>query len=367
MRLTEKHILHFNSLHGQTITRGKLKKFHDALRADITAKRIDAHVPGGVECIDILKRLSSAIHAMNGKYKKIEKLSVQRVKVPKVVIPPVVKKKPKVAPKPKPVPKQTPKHAAAPKPATPTPAKVVKNLSGIFGFTTADEVPAESGDTFTLPGEIGKLLGNLQRYKLEIVVSGETHSSKSEMAKQIGDAFVGGGFKTAYIDWEQGGMKSKDTDAGMKRNVSDINRKKLFVSPDKNGHELPRTLEAIKSLHRYFEVVVIDSGTKLKQITNSWIDELREQYPNVIWVPVMQQNEKGGTRGGSAAEFDAPVVIKTYRPDRTDFTKNYAEVVKNRGNKTGLFYNIASKQIISDPTLKKAEPAKAQRVNEPYV
>jgi polynucleotide 5'-kinase involved in rRNA processing len=59
------------------------------------------------------------------------------------------------------------------------------------------------------------MLGNLQRYKLEIIIAGETHSGKSELGKQIADAFVSGGFKVGYIDWEQGGMQSKDTRASM--------------------------------------------------------------------------------------------------------------------------------------------------------
>jgi hypothetical protein len=43
---------------------------------------------------------------------------------------------------------------------------------------------------------------------------------------------------------------------------------------------------------------------------------------------LFQQTEKGGTRGGTSAEFDAPVVLKTYRGDESDYTKNYAYVFK---------------------------------------
>jgi hypothetical protein len=209
-----------------------------------------------------------------------------------------------------------------------------------LGFITADKRPQKMGDTFTLPGVIGSILGNLQRYKLEIVIAGETHSGKSELGKQIADAFISIGDEVCWIDWEQGGLRSDHTYESIERNVKPENRKKLHVSSD-----VPKNLEAVKALGKKFRVVVIDSGSSLKLVTNSWIDELREEYPETVWIPLMQQNEKGGTKGGTSAEFDSPVVIKTYRPDENDYTKNYAYVFKNRGNKTGQYYLIASKKI----------------------
>lgn len=221
---------------------------------------------------------------------------------------------------------------------------VSKPATAFAGFTTADQAPAQPQNLFRLPGVMGELLGDLQRYKLEIVIAGETHSSKSELGKQIADAFISLGDDVAWIDWEQGGLASRDTKNSIIRNVRPENHKKLFV----NG-ELTRSLEAVKALAGKFKVIGIDSGTKLNQVTNAWIDELREQHPNTVWIILMQQNEKGGTRGGSSAEFDSPVVIKTYRPDESDFRKNYAYVFKNRGNRTGLYYNISDKQIIPNP------------------
>jgi antirestriction protein ArdC len=219
-----------------------------------------------------------------------------------------------------------------------------EHFTTLAGFTAADEVPAESADTFTLPGPMGQVLNQLQPYKLEIVISGEPSSSKSELMKQLADAFCTHGtplgWQVGYLDYEHGGMKSKDTQAGMNRNVSAENRKLIQVG------DPARNLDAVKALAKNFKVIVIDSGTKLGLKTNEWIDELREQYPDNIWVIGMQQNAAGGTRGGSAAEFDSPIVIKTNRPDKTDPLQNYAVVEKNRNNPTGIEYNIASKKII---------------------
>lgn len=221
------------------------------------------------------------------------------------------------------------------------PVKSLETVSGL-GFVTADQSVERQEGMFTLPGEIGTLLGEQQRYKLEIVIAGETHSSKSELGKQIADAFCSIGDDVAWVDWEQGGLKSKDTKGSVDRNVKTENRKRFHVSS-----EVKRSKEALKSLSQHFKVIAVDSGTKLKEVTNAWIDELREECPNTVWIILMQQNAKGVARGGPAAEYDAPVVLKTYRPDESDFTKNYAYVFKNRGNKTGLYYNISEKKILT--------------------
>lgn len=217
----------------------------------------------------------------------------------------------------------------------------MKGVAGL-GFVAADQSIERQEGMFTLPGEIGALLGEQQRYKLEIVIAGETHSSKSELGKQIADAFCSIGDDVAWVDWEQGGLKSKDTKGSIDRNVKPENKKRFHVSSD-----IPRTKEALKSLAKYFKVIAVDSGTKLKEITNAWIDELREECPDTVWIILMQQNAKGVARGGPAAEFDAPVVLKTYRLDQSDYKKNYAYVFKNRGNKTGLYYSISGKKILS--------------------
>lgn len=240
--------------------------------------------------------------------------------------------------------------------------------NGFQGFKSSDKAPQKPQKVFRLSGEVGKLLGNMQAYRLEIVIAGETHSGKSELGKQIADAFLSAGFTVGWIDWEQGGLHSRDTLESIQRNVKPENRRKLMVSGD-----VDQTLDAVKALAGQFQVICLDSGSKIKEVTNAWIDTLRMQYQDTIWVILMQQNEKGGTRGGSAAEYDAPVVIKTYRPDKSDFRKNYAYVFKNRGNgdSMGEYYAIADKKLLGknyDPeAVTKSEQAQVKEQSRPRV
>jgi antirestriction protein ArdC len=66
MTRAEKHVRKFNRLNGKPARKEKLCKLHVALKKDITSKKIDAHVPYGVECLDIEKRLAKAIKKING-------------------------------------------------------------------------------------------------------------------------------------------------------------------------------------------------------------------------------------------------------------------------------------------------------------
>lgn len=394
--LAEKHIRAYNALDGKPASKEKLQRLHAAIRKDIEAKRIDIYSPLGIDLFGIELRLKEAIDSINGPF-DVEVITIKRVDIdsylklrsmetkkdrPKVIVKKIVEVRKVAAPRPeikKPMNRVKviePTSISDPvkdKVADPTMPKVdtiaplakknekakrvvVVGDSSIHGFFTADKAPEKPKNIFIFHGEIGKLLGEQQRYRLEIIIDGEKASSKSEFAKQLADAFIDIDLKVALIDYEMGGLESKDTQAGIDRNLKPGNKKKLFVSPS----DFPATLDAIKGIADKFDVIIIDSGSKLNQVTNLWLDELRTEYPNTIWVVLMQQNAKGGTRGGAAAGYNAPVVIKTYRPDPTNQMKNYAWVEKNRGNLTDKWYLIAQKRTVTrDPGLGEIEEPKA--------
>jgi hypothetical protein len=357
MTKAEKHIRHYNRLNGKPINKAKLGKFFNELRADIKAGRIDAHVPYGLECIEIEKRIGKALSSMNGSYDFVVKLATKPIKIvdysklQKKAEPVKEKKETRVAEvtKPerdskRPLVERKESSKAAPVPS--------KKSTGMAGFTTADKAPEKPVGTFKLKGPIGEFLGEQQRYRMQVIIDGEKHSSKSELAKQVADAFIDAGFKTSLVDYEQGGLMSKDTQAGINRNVKPANRKALYVS----NADFPASIDALKSIADKFDVIIVDSGSKIGEVTNEWLDQLRVDYPDTIWVVLMHQNSKGTTKGGTAAGYNAPVVIKTYRPDSTNPMKNYAWVEKNRGNRTDVWYLIAQKKVVyKDPKVKKVE------------
>lgn len=221
-------------------------------------------------------------------------------------------------------------------------------LSGLPGFTRADQAPSKpEGELFTLPGEVGKWLGEQQHYRLVISMDGETHAGKSELAKKIVNAMASHGFNTAWLDMEQGGMESEDTRESINRNITPENQKRVFV--DGNSYT-KQQIEDLINKYPAIDVIALDSATKVKtgafNTTNEWMEDLRTRYPKIIWIPIWQQNAQGGTRGGSSVNFDAPVHIKVYRPDHTDYKANYAEFLKNRGNSTDKRFRLHDNKIM---------------------
>lgn len=216
------------------------------------------------------------------------------------------------------------------------------------GFVVASEGPAQRINTFKLPKEFGKLLGDLQRYQLTILLTGDPHAGKSEFVTQLTNAFLDHGFKGAYFDLEQGGLISKDTQAAFNRNITKENQAKLAVTG-----EAPEGVDSVKAVADQFDFIVIDSFQELKAPVTAFND-LRKEYPNTIFVIIFQQTTSGTTRGGIKSVFDTPVQIKVYKVDNT-FVNNYAQVEKNRGNQIGIQYNVSQKMVISENKEKDSE------------
>jgi hypothetical protein len=107
--------------------------------------------------------------------------------------------------------------------------------------------------------------------------------------------------------------------------------------------EAPNGFDTVKQAAKAFDVVAIDSWQKL-DILNQRFDELRNEYPNTIFIVIFQQNGEGGTRGGVTADYDAPVAIKVHRVD-ADYKNNYAEMVKNRGNQLNRKWKLSDSSI----------------------
>jgi len=220
-----------------------------------------------------------------------------------------------------------------------------KGLGSVFGDNDLFQIASDKSvkenrpDTFRLKGEIGKLMEDLQRFRMSIVLTGDPHAGKSEFAKQLVNAFIESGFKVGFFDLEQGGMQSKDTEESINRNIPLKNQSCLAVAG-----EAPNGIDTIKQYADKFDVVVIDSFQKLN-IHAKRFDELRLEYPNTIWIVIFQQNAEGGTSGGSASTYDTPIKIKVHRSDHT-FVNNYAEIEKNRGNSIGQKYNIFQRKVL---------------------
>ena len=101
-----------------------------------------------------------------------------------------------------------------------------------LGFKKANEAPDKPEGLIYLPGQIGAFLQTIQSYQELILIKGNKHSSKSQLAMQIANGFGELDKEVAFIDYEQGGMQSKDTIDSIERNTSELGRSNIYIIGD---------------------------------------------------------------------------------------------------------------------------------------
>lgn len=219
--------------------------------------------------------------------------------------------------------------------------KRLTNSEILYGFASLNDMDnVERPDTFRLPGNIGAFMGDLQQYKLSILLTGDPHAGKTQVAYQLVDAFAESGKKVGVLDLEQGGLTAKDTVQTINRNVKPKNRNNIAIKGELEGG-----LEELRQFANDFDVIMIDSFMELN-IAPDKLKDLRNDYPNTIFIIIAQENVRGTTFGGQTADYIANVVLRVVKVDAT-FVNNYAEMEKNRGNEIGGRYYFVNRRIES--------------------
>ncbi|WP_108802168.1 antirestriction protein [Aquimarina sp. Aq107] len=222
-----------------------------------------------------------------------------------------------------------------------------KNLSGLdittpregYLFTSFDQQPiASATPTFRLPGAMGELLGDLEKFELAITIEGDQGGGKTRFTYQLADAFAEIGNNVAIFTLEIGGKS--DLITRMKDEyLSPQNRNRIS-----RADQLPDGYQTISNATGVFDVIIIDSWNKTG-LPSQDFDRLRKQYPDTIFIVIFQRTTQKTIRGGTAPLYDAGINIEVIKVDDT-FQNNYAVTTKNRYGITGVKYNISTKEII---------------------
>jgi hypothetical protein len=159
---------------------------------------------------------------------------------------------------------------------------------------------------------------------------------------QIANAFGERGSDVGYIDYEQGGLRSKDTQNSLTWNTTAEGRKHIFIKG-----EMESPLKEIEEICKFCSCIVADSVTDLK-ISADQLGWLRNQYPAVIWVFISQVRENGQMYGGNKMAHNPTKIIQCH-PSH-DPKERYATLEKNRGNDLNLKYSMYHKkcEILKD-------------------
>ncbi|MEO1050205.1 MAG: antirestriction protein [Bacteroidota bacterium] len=215
-------------------------------------------------------------------------------------------------------------------------------------FESMDHIQSDpSEDSFKLPGDLGKLLGDLERFELAITLEGDQGGGKTRFGYQLADAFAALGNRIAVFSLEIG--KRSDLIRRMREEyVHPSNQDKIFITD-----QLPDGFETIRKSAKDFDVVIIDSWNKLN-VHSSLFDKLRKEFPDTIFIVIFQRTTQGTIRGGTAPLFDAGINLEVVKVDDT-FRNNYAVATKNRYGETGLQYNIHSRQLLQEDFIEEGD------------
>ncbi len=212
-----------------------------------------------------------------------------------------------------------------------------KQTSGLFSAMNED-IHVKNANTFNLKGDLGVLLGDIERFELAITIDGDQGGGKTRFTYQLADAFADIGNKIAIFSLEIG-SKSDLITRMKKEYLQPKNQHKIFIAD-----RLPEGYKSIQDATKSFDVIIIDSWNKTG-LPSQDFDKLRKENPDTIFVVIFQRTTQKTIRGGTAPLFDAGINIEVVKADDS-FRNNYAVTSKNRYGITGIKYNIFSQEVM---------------------
>lgn len=211
-----------------------------------------------------------------------------------------------------------------------TPLNGVKTPENNFGFTTLGQI--KKPKTYKLKGDIGAFLGEYERQNYSIVLRGDKGAGKSRLLFQIINAFASKGLKTAFLSLEMAAASSV-TNRYKTEYINPVNLKKIDISDQSVNYS------ELNAICKLYDVVAIDSWTKLKGMEQADFDRLQKENPQTIIIAIFQSTTGKVTRGGNMPEFDAGCVIHVHKG-------GIAECEKNRYATTDKKFNVFQKRIV---------------------
>jgi KaiC/GvpD/RAD55 family RecA-like ATPase len=183
-------------------------------------------------------------------------------------------------------------------------------------------------DQFTLPSELGKFLGELERYRLAIALTGDSGAGKTTFSFQLAKLFLDNDFSVKFFSLEMGIC------GRVKKMVNDCGCIKMNI-------EGKGKIADVRRAANEFDVVIVDSYGKLGAKPDDF-DKLRNAYPNTIFLLIFQKTNNGTIRGGASIKFDSAITIDV---QLNEDKEREALMEKSRYGTQGWVYSIAEERV----------------------
>lgn len=226
-------------------------------------------------------------------------------------------------------PPPAPNPADLPKPPGPAISKVAQAV-GTGGIGGKDLRSMEFA-TFTLPGELGRFLGELDRNMTSFALTGDSGAGKSYFSFALAKLFLEGGFRVKYYSLEEGlGKLTKE-----KLEAFDIGNELTLAGTGK--------LADVRKDATKFDLLIVDSFQKLDAKAEDF-EALRQDFPQTLFLIIFQKTSGGTIRGGASIKFNSSATIDVQRRDH----ERVAVMEKGRYGTIGWEFSISQGKVVKE-------------------
>lgn len=224
--------------------------------------------------------------------------------------------------------------------STPEPKKGIQNRNTPFksSFQRRNEKTKPVVLYKLLNKDLATFLGNIEikpKGSLVITLDSPPGGGKTHTTYQVANAFAESGYKPIIWSLEEhfesllSRQKQESYFDEKTQHIISVESDDSALSNEENYDRIIQSIE-------YFDVILIDSWTKLQELNNrvSIDQNFRKKYDGKLFLFIFQRTADGKMRGGSKNEFDGDIILKV--DVHADFKQNYIYNVKNRYNQLPL-------------------------------
>lgn len=213
-------------------------------------------------------------------------------------------------------------------------------LESLFSTIGVKDTRQAIGNTLKLPGDLGRFLGNIEDHEYALALRGEKGAGKTRFLYQVVNLLASIDKRVGFFSLEVH-KNSNVTDGYTEKYI-----KPQYRHPDAPrvviASEAPKGLLNIRQAAQAFDVVAIDSWSKVPGAKPEDFDKLRKEFPRTMFLVIFQSTSGGTARGGPAAEYDASAVCQVDLPGLAVMEKNrYAT-----GAADELVYDVNEQRLL---------------------
>jgi len=186
-------------------------------------------------------------------------------------------------------------------------------------------------NTYTLSGELGRFLGELDKNKVAFALTGDSGAGKSYFSFELARLLLDGGMSVKYYSLEEG--------------IGKLTQEKLYHYDIGNDLKITAegSLSTIRKDAEKFDAIIIDSYSKISTKPAEF-EELRQNYPQTLFIIIFQKTTGKTIRGGSSIKYNSSATIDVQLQDG----ERLAVMEKGRYGTQNWVYSITNNRVIKE-------------------